>query len=307
MKEQNLYYFQPTSPKIPYKAPRDAGLCECMEFALPGFLWFEQRLASDPGRVRHKMAPTSLCRSILITGCNRGLGLEFVKQFLKLSPPPEQIFATCRNLNAESSEELKQLASENPNVCLVQLDVTDFERIKQVAQEVSDKLQGKGLNILLNNAGIIFREPSLDDVTVEMMIDHYKVNTVAPLMLTQALLPLLKKAVTDPEDKSYIKAAVLNMSSLVGSITNYERGVRYPYRSSKTALNAVTKSLSVDLKPMGIIAVPLDPGWVRTDMGGEKATLSVGESVSGMIQVIKSLDESKTGMWFDYKGDIKPW
>lgn len=253
------------------------------------------------------MASTSLCRSVFITGCNRGLGLEFVKQFLKLSPPPEHIFATCRNVDGERSKELKQLASENPNVCLVQLDVTDFERIKQVAQEVSDKLQGKGLNILLNNAGIIVREPSLDDVTVELMMDHFKTNTVAPLMITKALLPLLKKAATDPEDKSHVKAAVLNMSSLVGSITNFKRGVRYPYRASKTALNAVNKSLSVDLKPMGIIAVLLDPGWVRTDMGGDSAPLAVGESVSGMMEVIKSLDESKTGMWLDYKGDVTPW
>ncbi|XP_031553207.1 uncharacterized protein LOC116290338 [Actinia tenebrosa] len=253
------------------------------------------------------MASTSLCRSIFITGCNRGLGLEFVKQFLKLSPPPEHIFATCRDLNAKSCEELKQLASENSNVCLVELDVTEFERIKGVAQEVSDKLQGKGLNVLLNNAGIIFREPSIEDVTVEMMVDHYKVNTVAPLMITQAFLPLLKKAATDPEEKSYIKAAVLNMSSLVGSLTNYKKGVRYPYRASKSALNSVTKSMSVDLKPFGIISVVLDPGWVRTDMGGEQAPLAASESVSGMMEVIKSLDESKNGMWLDYKGDITPW
>jgi NAD(P)-dependent dehydrogenase (short-subunit alcohol dehydrogenase family) len=126
-------------------------------------------------------------------------------------------------------------------------------------------------------------------------------------MLTQAFLPLLKKASCDPNEKSLLKALVLNMSSLTGSIGDNGSGKKYPYRASKAALNVINKSLSVDLKPFGIMAVVLDPGWVKTDMGGKNALISTEESVSGMMKVIGSLDESKSGMWFNYRGNVVPW
>jgi len=129
-------------------------------------------------------------------------------------------------------------------------------------------------------------------ITAELMMKTYKTNTVAPLMLTQAFLPLLKKAAADKEDKSTLKAWILNMSSSFASIemnTSNGCGGLYSYRASKTALNIVNKSLSVDLKSDGIHAVVLHPGWVQTDMGGPKAAITVKESILGLMKVTKAI------------------
>ncbi|XP_031551191.1 uncharacterized protein LOC116288522 [Actinia tenebrosa] len=250
------------------------------------------------------MALTS-CRSIFITGCNRGLGLEFVKQFLNLPCPPEFLFATCRSLAPRSTNELKQLASQNKNLHLIQLDVDNHEAIKRAVSEVGEKLQGRGLDILFNNAGTIDRA-TLANIKAESISQLYKTNVVGPLMLTQAFLPFLKKAAADPNKESS-NALVLNMSSILGSIEKNTTGGLYSYRASKAALNSINRSLSVDLKPFGIVSVVLHPGWARTEMGGPAATVSISDSVSGMMKVIGSLDESKSGMFIDYKGNTLPW
>jgi len=139
------------------------------------------------------------------------------------------------------------------------------------------------------------------------MMQVYKTNTVAPLMLTQAFLPLLKKAAADKEDKSTLKAWILNMSSKAGSIEDNGMGGVYSYRASKAALNIVNKSLSVDLKSDGIHAVVLHPGWVQTDMGGPRALIATSECVTGLMKVMSTLDETKTGMFFDNNGKVIPW
>ena len=248
---------------------------------------------------------SSLCRSVFITGANRGIGLELVKAFLNLSPPPEHVFATTRCL--ESASDLKGLQSNHSNLHILQLDVTDFNAFPKVVGEVTEMLGGKGLNILINNAGAPYDRSPIGEVTVDAMINTYRTNTVAPLMLVQAFLPLLKKAAADTEDKSSLKACILNMSSSVASIEENASGGMYSYRASKAALNIVNKSLSIDLKPFGIMAVVLHPGWVKTDMGGPDALISTSESVTGLMKVITSLDESKSGMFFNYRGEIVRW
>ena len=243
-------------------------------------------------------------KSVFITGCNRGIGLVLVKQLLNLSNPPQKIFATCRSV--ENASELKNLAAANSNLHLIEFDVTNFEGIKQVVLEVETKLEGQGLNLLINNAGIMHRS-ALDQVTAEDMISAYNTNVVAPLMLTQGLLPLLRRAVSQSNNQDSSKTFVANISTMLASITNNTGGAMYPYRASKTALNMVTKSLSVDLVKDGIMTVCLHPGWVKTDMGGQNATLTIEQSVQGLVAVIASLDEAKNGGFYDFSGNALPW
>ena len=262
----------------------------------------------EPDRLLLNMAAASSSpwpfRSIFITGGNRGIGLEFVKQFLSLPNPPEAIFATSRSL--ESASELNSLSECNKNLHVIQMDVNYFERFNQVVSEVERKLEGRGLELLLNNAGIIDRS-TLDDVTAESMINVYKTNTVAPLMLAKAFRPLLRRAASRGSDEGSAKACIVNISSILGSITENSGRPRYPYRSSKAALNMITKSLSIDLESDGIISVALHPGVVKTDMGGQNAALTTKESVEGLLTVICSLDKLKNGRFFDFSGKALPW
>lgn len=250
--------------------------------------------------------PTSCpFKSIFITGCNRGIGLEFVKQFQSLNDPPKNIFATCRSL--ESASELKNLAAaQYSNLHLIEVDLNNHERFGQVVSEVEEKLEGQGLNLLINNAGVMDRS-TLDQVTAEGMIDVYNTNVVAPLMLTKALLPLIRRAAAQSKIQDVTKPFIVNISSGAGSITSNTWSTMYPYRPSKAALNMVTKSLSIDLTDDGIRAVALHPGWVKTDMGGKDATLTVEKSVQGLITVIASLDEANNGGFFDFRGSALPW
>ncbi|KAL9974925.1 hypothetical protein ACROYT_G012029 [Oculina patagonica] len=245
-------------------------------------------------------------KSIFITGCNRGIGLEFVKQFLSLPTPPEHIFATCRSL--ERASELKSLAEGNKNLHVMEMDMNDFESFSRVVSEVDKMLEGRGLDLLFNNAGVATRL-TLDEVTTESMISDFKTNAVAPLMLAKAFLPLLRRASSQKGKEA--KTCIANMSSLLSSIGENTPGTifpqYYPYRASKTALNMITKSLSIDLASDGILAVALHPGWVKTDMGGEHGTETTQESVSGLISQIGSLDESKSGSFIAFNPGIIPW
>ena len=243
-------------------------------------------------------------KSVFITGCNRGIGLEFVKQLLSLNDPPEKIFATCRSL--EKASELKELAAIHSNLHLIELDLNNLEGINQAVSEVEGKLEGQGLNLLFNSAGVMDRS-TLNEVTADRMMNVYKTNVVAPLMLTKAMLPLLRRVASQGVNRESTKPLIANMSSGVASITNNTWSTMYPYRPSKAALNMVTKSLSVDLADDGIMTVALHPGWVRTDMGGPNATLTVEQSVQGLITVIASLDDSKNGGFYDFSGKALPW
>ena len=242
-------------------------------------------------------------KSIFITGCNRGIGLELVKQILNLSTPPRNIFATCRSL--ENASELKNLAASNSNLHLIEFDVTDFQAIGHVISEVEKRLEGQGLNLVINNAGVMDRA-NVNDVTAQGMIDVFNTNVVAPLMLTKGFLPLIRRAASQSNDQGSTKTVVANISSFLGSITNTNGG-RYPYRTSKAALNMVTKSLGIDLEKDGIMTVSLHPGSVQTDMGGSKAALTTEQSVQGLVSVIASFDESKNGGFLSFSGQVLPW
>lgn len=244
--------------------------------------------------------------SLFITGASRGIGLEFVKQLTELPQPPKHIFATCRNPDA--AEELRQLASKHPNVHLHKLDVRDYASYPVVVDWVGSHLEGQGLNVLVNSAGIAHWQ-GFDDVTREHMLDCMETNAVVPLMMAKAFLPLLKKAANagGSTGLSCARAAIVNFSTRMGSIDDNTSGGSYAYRTSKTAQNMVTKSMSVDLKPMGILAVSLHPGWVLTEMGGPNALIDAATSVSGLLKVMEGLNDDSVGRFISFKGEIVPW
>ncbi|XP_011168540.1 C-factor [Solenopsis invicta] len=247
-------------------------------------------------------------KSILITGCNRGLGLGLVKHLIESPRPPDNIFATCRDAN--KATELRALADKSSIVQIIEIDLTDTDSYEKVVDTVSKKLNGAGLNVLFNNAGVATKFTRLGLVKKEQLTDAFLINTVVPIMLTKAFLPLLKTAAKNSEVKTGLsvkKAAVINMTSILGSIAENNDGGFYPYRCSKAALNAATKSMSLDLKADGILVACLHPGWVRTDMGGSNAPMDIDTSISGILDTLNSLTEKQTGCFMQYDGKILPW
>lgn len=245
-------------------------------------------------------------KSVLITGCNRGIGLGLVRYILQ-NNYSENLIATCRNLSV--AEELKDLSLKFKNLYILEHDLTNFDKYGNLVNQVESIVKDKGLNVLINNAGVSSKFTRVSLVKVQQMSENFTVNTVAPLMLTKALLPLLTQAAAqNPQHPLGVnKAAVINISSVLGSIGENKQGGFYPYRASKAALNAVTRSLSVDLQGHGILVASLHPGWVKTDMGGKNAPLCVEESVSGIINSILALSESQNGQFIQYDGKEIPW
>lgn len=237
--------------------------------------------------------------SILITGCNRGLGLGLIKCFLKLPTPPRHVIATCRNL--QQAEELKSLAEQHSNLHVLQIDLKAVDQYDNFAKEVETIVQDNGLNVLFNNAGVSPKSTRLNFVKTEDLTDTFMTNVVAPIMLTKAA----EVNVSAPIGPT--KACIVNMSSILGSIAANSDGGLYAYRTSKSALNSATKSMSIDLKGNQIMAVAMHPGWVRTDMGGSKAPLSVEQSCAKMVQTVIGLGEKHNGGFLQYDGKELPW
>ena len=241
--------------------------------------------------------------SVFITGCNRGIGLACVKHILQLPASPKHVFATCRSLKAESAQELTQLAAKHSNLHLLEFDVTNASQLAAISSKVEEKLGDAGLNLLINNAGIYdtkgsaygTKTTSLEEITAETMMKVYETNTIAPLMIAKSFLPLLKRAV------------ILNISSEDGSIQLNNTGGYYQYKSSKAALNMVTKSLSIEFAKDAITVVCVDPGWIQTDMGGSAAPLVLSDAIPSLVKLIGSLDQSMTGSFFSYNGSLMPW
>ncbi|XP_068116059.1 C-signal-like [Hyperolius riggenbachi] len=242
--------------------------------------------------------------SVLITGSSRGLGLEFIQQFLKSSNPPEKIFATCRDPEGPQSKELKNLAQKHPNVKIVQLDTTDAASVKASVKEVEKHLNGQRLDVLINNAGA-FNHNSLETQTAEDMMCIYNINVVGPMLVSQAYHPLIKR------EKGSGKAAIVHISALLGSLEEVpELFSGFPvisYRCSKAALNMLSRCQYVGYKEDGIITIAIHPGWVKTDMGGDQATLTKEESVGCMMKIIQTLSDQQSGTFVDWQGKTIPW
>lgn len=228
---------------------------------------------------------------LFVTGANRGIGLELVRQY---ASDGWTVHATCRN--PDQATELQTLASsKGNNINVHRLEVTSDSSITELAA----KLRGVPIDLLFNNAGVY--GPSgvgFGDTRRDDWLHALNVNTIAPMKLMEALV--------DNVAASDLRI-IATMSSKMGSMADNCSGGSYIYRSTKAALNAVMVSAAQDLKPRGITAVILHPGWVRTDMGGPNGEISVAESVAGIRQIISGLRAENAGNFYDIDGSIIPW
>jgi NAD(P)-dependent dehydrogenase (short-subunit alcohol dehydrogenase family) len=223
----------------------------------------------------------------LITGAGRGIGFEFVRQY---AADGWRVLAICR-----TAEAAKALGAIGDSVQAHRLDVTDFARVEALAATLS----GEAIDLLINNAGIYGpRSMTYDNVDYGAWAEVLRVDTMAPLKVSAQFAPHVAR--------SSLKR-IVTLTSKMGSMADNGSGGAYVYRSAKAALNAVMRSLAIDLRSKGIVVVVLHPGWVRTDMGGSGATLEVFESVAGMRDVIDRLRPEDSGRFINYDGTMVPW
>lgn len=225
---------------------------------------------------------------IVVTGANRGIGLEFVKQ---LSQQGHQVVATARQ--PDNAQELQAWAKDR-DVIVSQLDVSDNKSVQQFVQQFNDKT----IDVLINNAGVYPQSGQLGSLDWEMFAKGFEVNAIAPIRLSEALLPALKRG----EGRR-----IAQVTSQMGSISDNGSGGHYAYRMSKAALNMGNKSLAHDLSEDGFVCLALHPGWVQTDMGGANAKLTPKQSVEGMIQNIFKSEQDKNGAFLSWDGSALPW
>ena len=225
--------------------------------------------------------------TVLITGANRGIGLEFARQYAEEG---WRVLATCRR--PSQAADLSGLPGE---VEIFALDVGEGESVAALART----LKREDIDLLVCNAGIYGPRPSQFGATdYESWADVLRINTLAPLRISEAFIENVARS----ERKS-----IAFLSSKMGSMGDNASGGSYIYRSSKSALNAVAKSLAVDLAPREISVTVLHPGWVRTDMGGPSALIDADESVSGMRRVIDGLTLERSGRFYNYDGSEIVW
>ncbi|XP_077379806.1 C-signal-like [Festucalex cinctus] len=251
--------------------------------------------------------------SVLITGTNRGIGLEMVRQMMEDKGRVKKMFACCRHPNGPKAEALQALANKHPDIItIVTMDVNNLESIKEAAQLIRCQLDGAGLNLLVNNAGIAL-EGNLQETTPKDMQDSFDTNVLGPMNIVKEFLPLLREAVkaSGISGMSCDKAAIINISSMEASMDvtkhSYAEAAVVPFRVSKAALNMVTVCAAEEMKKEKILFCLLHPGWVRTDTGGQWAEIDVKVSVKGMLKVMATMAEKHNGLFLDYEGTTLPW
>lgn len=225
-----------------------------------------------------------------ITGANRGIGLELTRQLAKRG---DKIIATARELDKAS--ELRALAdAHRDQINLFTLDATRDDSVKDFAKDVGTR----SIDVLVNNAGTIGTKPQ---TTREMNFDGFlttlNTNTLGPLRVIQALLPNLKLS---PAPK------IITISSMMGSMASASSDT-LGYRVSKAGVNKVMQAVHTDFKPRGIAVLTLHPGWVRTEMGGAGADISVDESARGIVARIDELTLKNSGRFLDYDSSERAW
>jgi NAD(P)-dependent dehydrogenase (short-subunit alcohol dehydrogenase family) len=228
----------------------------------------------------------------LVTGANRGLGLEFARQLLARGG---HVVATCRQPGKATA--LNALAGEHPGrLRVLPLDVASPRSIAELARELPLVDASLSLSMLVNCAGVLHsgeRFGALDPAIIE---DSFRTNAMGPLLLTQALADRLADG-----------AKVANLSSVLGSITSLARFGTPSYDISKAAQNMATALLAKALAPRGIVVLALHPGWARTDMGGDNATVPVADAVAGLLRVIDGAGAGDSGSFRDWRGETLPW
>jgi NAD(P)-dependent dehydrogenase (short-subunit alcohol dehydrogenase family) len=232
-------------------------------------------------------------RRVLVTGASRGIGLEYARQWLAAGA---RVFALARD--PEGSAELMGLASANPDALVaVRCDIADDASVAAARRRVGEETDG--LEILINNAGVMGSHEDLESLDLDVVRRTFEVNAIGPIRVTRAFVDLLMGGKRPRR--------IVNMTSLMGSIDDNRSGDAYAYRMSKAALNMATRSMAVDLSREGVVAVVLHPGWVRTAMGGKSAPTPVEEAVASLVRTIESLDMDRSGGFYDRDGQPLPW
>jgi NAD(P)-dependent dehydrogenase (short-subunit alcohol dehydrogenase family) len=234
------------------------------------------------------MQAMTTTQTILITGANRGIGLEYVSQYAQAG---HTVYATARDVS--SAYDLQALAARHSQVHVLPLDVADISAIRALATQLSELT----IDILISNAGI-YPPSGLGTTDPQAWLHAFQVNTLTTYYLAESFLTQLQRAE---------KGKVIAMTSKMGSITDNSSGGEYIYRSTKTALNMVVKSLALDLQPFNIAVALLHPGWVRTDMGGPNGLINTETSVTGLRKVIDELSVARPGEFIAYDGKTVPW
>ena len=229
--------------------------------------------------------------NILITGANRGIGLEMVKYSMQQG---WRVFACCRNPhNADSLFNIAKLSNGK-----VSVHIADMQELATL-QALSYELRNEPIDMLINNAGISGSDNNkFGNVDVSSWLQAFQVNSIAPLKMVEAFSEQLLMGK---------RKLVACMGSKMGSMADNGYGNSYIYRSSKAALNAVVKSLSIDLREQGIISVALHPGWVKTDMGGPNAEITTRQCVEQLFNHLTRLTIEDSGRFIDIDGSDIPW
>ncbi len=227
--------------------------------------------------------------NVLITGANRGIGLELARQYAERG---DHVMACCRN--PDGADALNALAGDNLSV--YQLTPTDADSVAALAAAVGDK----GVDTLINNAGTPGPAPDQQaalSMDFDGWLETFNVNTMAPLRVLQALVPLLEAS---------DKAKAITITSQMGAL-DLNWPTMYAYCSSKAAVNKVMRMISVELAAKNIAVGLLHPGWVKTDMGGEGADITAEESAQGIINVIDGITLDNTGCFMKWNGEPHNW
>jgi NAD(P)-dependent dehydrogenase (short-subunit alcohol dehydrogenase family) len=225
----------------------------------------------------------------MITSANRGLGLEFARQY---AADGWRIFAACRNPHAAA--DLRDLARAGP-VTIFPMDVTDPQSIERAKAGLAEE----AIDVLINSAGIVGKQNQrTGNVDYEVWKQVLDVNTLGPLRVTEAFTDQIARGG---------RKLVVTITSGMGSLADNISGGAIPYRSSKAAVNMAMRSAAIDLAPRGIACVLVNPGWVKTDMGGQGAPLTATESVAALKRLIASIGLAQSGKFFNYDGREYPW
>jgi NAD(P)-dependent dehydrogenase (short-subunit alcohol dehydrogenase family) len=231
-------------------------------------------------------------RHCLVTGANRGLGLEFARQRLARG---DHVVATARHPGRATA--LNALAGEHPGrLHVLPLDVASDKSRQELANELPLVLGDAALDLLVNNAGVLHSGERWGHVDAAILEDSLRTNAMGAFLLTQAVAPRLRDGGT-----------VANLSSGMGSIADVSEFRSPSYCISKAALDMATVQLAKALASRHITVVALCPGWVRTDMGGASAPLTPTEAVTGLLSVIEGLAFADSGRFLDWQGRTMPW
>ena len=231
-----------------------------------------------------------MAKHCLVTGANRGIGLEFVRQLLTRG---DRVIATCRHPGKATA--LNTLTGEYPgHLHVLPLDVASEKSRAELVHELP--LVAGRVDLLINNAGVLHSGERFGQLSAAHLDDSFRTNASGPLLLTEALAPALSDGAT-----------VANLSSTLGSIANTGRFGTPSYNISKAAQNMATVLLAHALRDRGIRVVALHPGWVQTEMGGDGAQIEATASVAGLLRVIDGLTLDDSGRFLDWQGQPQPW